>query len=36
MQFPFFAQKTLFSISKKKPGYIDYIMLHRNHRCIVW
>ena len=23
-------------ISKKKQGYMNYIMLHRNHRCISW
>ena len=26
----------LATISKKKQGYIDYIILHRNHRCIAW
>ena len=21
---------------QKKQGYIDYIILHKNHRCIAW
>jgi len=30
------ARVESYSISKKKQGYIDYIILHRYHRCIAW